>query len=81
MGLLGYPSKFPVWWQAAPGTDWLIEGLPQYVDALSAPGSVPLYDVVGTALLEAPFLRPTLELMQKRGTPWAFGDGYGRARQ
>jgi O-methyltransferase involved in polyketide biosynthesis len=47
----------------------LIEGLPQYigtpdvdrlfarVDALSAPDSVLLYDVIGTTLLEAPFLR------------------------
>jgi hypothetical protein len=40
-------------------------GLLQHADALSAPGSVLLYDVVGTALLEAPFLPPTLELMQK----------------
>jgi O-methyltransferase involved in polyketide biosynthesis len=85
VGLVGHPSKFPVWWQAAPGTDWLIEGLPQYVDApdvdrlfarvdaLSAPGSVLLYDVVGTALLEAPVLRPTPEFMHKLGAPWVFG--------
>ena len=50
-------------------TVWTIEGLLQYieapdvdrlferVDALSAPGSVLLYDVVGKALLEAPFLQ------------------------
>ncbi len=57
-------------------TVWLIEGLLQYIDAsdvnrlfarvdtLSAPGSVLLYDVVGTALLGAPFLRSTLEFMK-----------------
>jgi methyltransferase (TIGR00027 family) len=66
-------------------TVWLIEGLLQYVDApdvdrlfarvdeLSAPGSVLLYDVVGKALLEAPFLQTTIEFMQKLGAPWVFG--------
>jgi methyltransferase (TIGR00027 family) len=66
-------------------TVWLIEGLLQYieasdvdrlfarVDALSAPGSVLLYDVVGIALLGAPFLLSTLEFMQKLGAPWVFG--------
>ena len=66
-------------------TVWLIEGLLQYidstavetlfarVDALSAPGSVLLYDIVGTALLEAPFLQPTLQFMQRLGAPWTFG--------
>jgi hypothetical protein len=29
--------------------------------------------VVGTALLEAPFLQPTLEFMHKIGAPWVFG--------
>ena len=43
------------------------------VDALSAPGSVLLYDVVGKTLLEAPFLRPTLEFMEGLGAPWTFG--------
>lgn len=43
------------------------------VDALSAPGSVLLYDVVGNALLEAPFLQSTIEFMQKLGAPWVFG--------
>jgi O-methyltransferase involved in polyketide biosynthesis len=64
---------------------WLIERLLQYieasdvdrlfarVDALSAPGSVLLYDVVGIALLGAPFLRSTLEFMRKLGAPWVFG--------
>ena len=66
-------------------TVWLIEGLLQYidapavdrlfarVDALSAPGSVLLYDVVGKTLLQAPFLQPTLEFMEKLGAPWVFG--------
>jgi methyltransferase (TIGR00027 family) len=66
-------------------TVWLIEGLLQYVhapdvvrlftrvDALSAPGSVLLYDVVGKTLLEAPFLASTLQFMQKLGAPWVFG--------
>jgi O-methyltransferase involved in polyketide biosynthesis len=65
-------------------TLWLIEGLLQYldepdvdrlfarVDALSAPGSVLLYDVVGTALLEVPFLAATLAYMEKLGAPWVF---------
>jgi methyltransferase (TIGR00027 family) len=66
-------------------TVWLIEGLLQYLDAsdvdrlfarvneLSAPGSGLLFDVIGTTLLEAPFLRPTLEFMDKLGAPWVFG--------
>ena len=66
-------------------TVWLIEGLLQYidasavdrlfarVDALSAPGSVLLYDVVGKTMLEAPFLRSTLEFMEKLRAPWIFG--------
>jgi len=32
-----------------------------------------LYDVVGQTLLEAPFLRPTLEFMRRLGAPWTFG--------
>jgi methyltransferase (TIGR00027 family) len=66
-------------------TVWLIEGLLQYidardvdrlfarVDALSAPGSVLLYDVVGKALLDASFLASTVEYMHKLGAPWVFG--------
>lgn len=66
-------------------TVWTIEGLLQYidapdvdqlfarVDALSAAGSVLLYDVVGKALLQAPFLQTTIEFMQKLGAPWVFG--------
>ncbi len=63
----------------------MIEGLLQYidasdvdrlfdrVDALSARDSVLLYDVIGTTLLEAPFLRSTLEFMKKLGARWVFG--------
>ena len=69
--------------RAAP-TVWTIEGLLQYlderdvdrlfarVDALSAPGSVLLYDVVGTALLEAPFSATMMAYMEKLGAPWVF---------
>jgi hypothetical protein len=39
------------------------------IDALPAPGSVLLYDVVGNTLLEAPFLASTLEFMEKLGAP------------
>ncbi len=68
---------------AAP-TAWLVEGLLQYlhapdvdrlfarIDGLSAPGSVLLYDVVGTALLAAPFSAATLAYMEKLGAPWVF---------
>jgi O-methyltransferase involved in polyketide biosynthesis len=63
----------------------LIEGLLQFidasdvdrlsarVDALSAPDSVLLYDVIGKTLLEAPFLASTPEYMQRLGAPWVFG--------
>ncbi|OBH20201.1 SAM-dependent methyltransferase [Mycolicibacter sinensis] len=64
---------------------WLIEGLLQYldddavhllfdrVDALSAPGSALLYDVVGKTLLEAPSMAPLLQSMARQGSPWLFG--------
>lgn len=64
---------------------WLMEGLLQYleeaevrtlfarVDALSAPGSVLLYEVVGSALLESPFMVPVLRSMAAQGSPWLFG--------
>ena len=66
-------------------TAWLIEGLLQYldedavrtlfarVDALSAPGSVLLYDVVGKTLLEAPFMAVLRQSMAEQGSPWLFG--------
>ena len=73
----GFTSETP--------TVWLIEGLLQYIDAsavdalfaridaLSAPGSVVLYDVVGETLLNAPFLESTRRFMDQLGAPWTFG--------
>jgi methyltransferase (TIGR00027 family) len=64
---------------------WLIEGLLQYldelevralfarVDALSAPGSVLLYEVVGQTLLDSPMMAGLLESMAAQGSPWLFG--------
>ncbi|QRY47562.1 SAM-dependent methyltransferase [Mycolicibacterium boenickei] len=64
---------------------WLMEGLLQYldegavhtlferVDALSAPGSVLLYDIVGKTLLDSVMLAPVLEQMSRNGAPWLFG--------
>ena len=63
----------------------MIEGLLQYldeaavrtlferIDALSAPDSVLLYDVVGKTLLDAPFMAPILQSMAEQGSPWLFG--------
>ena len=63
---------------------WLIEGLLQYldeaavrrlferVDRLSAPGSVLLYDIVGAALLNAPFMAGLRKSMAEQGSPWLF---------
>lgn len=70
---------------AATPTAWLIEGLLQYldeaavhrlferIDALTAPGSVLCYDVVGKSLLEAPFMAGLLKSMADNGSPWLFG--------
>lgn len=64
---------------------WLIEGLLQYldepavrslfarIDALSAPGSVLLYEVVGQAMLDSPLLAGVLKSMAAQGSPWLFG--------
>jgi len=64
---------------------WLLEGLLQYldeaavhvllerIDALSAPGSVLLYEVVGETLLRSPSMAPLLRSMAERGAPWLFG--------
>ncbi len=66
-------------------TAWLIEGLLQYldeaavgtvfarVDALSAPGSVLLYDIVGKTLLDAQLLAAVRQSMTRNGAPWLFG--------
>ncbi|MDH6198542.1 methyltransferase (TIGR00027 family) [Mycobacterium frederiksbergense] len=65
-------------------TVWLIEGLLQYldesavhtlfarVDAMSAPGSVLLYDIVGKALLDSVMLEAVRERMTRSGAPWLF---------
>lgn len=70
---------------AASPTIWLIEGLLQYldeptvrelfrtVDALSAPGSVLLYDAVGKTLLESDAMAGLLQSMAEQGSPWLFG--------
>ncbi|MGV0768870.1 SAM-dependent methyltransferase [Mycobacterium syngnathidarum] len=64
---------------------WLMEGLLQYldedavhtvferIDALSAPGSVLLYDIVGKTLLDSVMLAAVREQMQRSGAPWLFG--------
>lgn len=64
---------------------WLIEGLLQYldeaavrtvferVDAMSAPGSVLLYDIVGKTLLDSVMLAAVREQMSRSGAPWLFG--------
>jgi methyltransferase (TIGR00027 family) len=66
-------------------TAWLVEGLLQYIqapavdtlfariDALSAPGDLLLYNVIGRSLLEAPFLQSTQQFMRRLGAPWTFG--------
>lgn len=64
---------------------WLLEGLLQYldegavrtvfgrVDAMSAPGSVLLYDIVGKVLLDSVMLAAVREQMSRNGAPWLFG--------
>lgn len=64
---------------------WLMEGLLQYldegavrtlferVDALSAPGSVLLYDIVGKVLMDSVMLAAVRERMSRNGAPWLFG--------
>lgn len=66
-------------------TVWTVEGVLQYlpetavkslfqkVSALSAAGSVVLYDVVGASLLAAPFMTPMLTMMKDLGAPWIYG--------
>ena len=66
-------------------TAWLIEGLLQYldgdavhrlfarIDALSAPGSVLLFDVVSATLLAEPAMAGLLAAMEAQGSPWLFG--------
>jgi methyltransferase (TIGR00027 family) len=65
-------------------TVWMMEGLLQYldesavdglfdrVDALSAPSSVLLYDIVGKALLESLSMHTVRSTMSEQGSPWLF---------
>lgn len=65
-------------------TVWLIEGLLQYlderavrtlferIDALSAPKSTLLYDVVGKTLLDSPMMATLRQSMARQGSPWLF---------
>ncbi len=65
---------------------WLVEGLTQYleaasvealfarIDALSAPGSVLLYDMLGRSILESPKFTSTLAMMKELGAPWLYGN-------
>ena len=43
------------------------------VNALSAPNSTVLYDIVGKSLLESPAMAPLLNKMAAQGSPWRFG--------
>jgi methyltransferase (TIGR00027 family) len=73
------------WFTSSARTAWLVEGLLQYldaaavdtlfarIDALSAPGDVLLYNVIGQTLLQAPFLQSTQQFMRRLGAPWTFG--------
>ena len=66
-------------------TAWLVEGLLQYldaptvqrifsrIDALSAAGSVLLYDIVGQSVLDSPVLTRVLTMMRELGAPWTYG--------
>ncbi|OHU80950.1 SAM-dependent methyltransferase, partial [Mycobacterium talmoniae] len=77
LGAAGFDARQPA--------VWLVEGLLQYldeaavhtlfdrIDALSAPTSVLLYDVVGKTLLEAPFMASLRRSMAQQGSPWLFG--------
>jgi methyltransferase (TIGR00027 family) len=66
-------------------TVWLLEGLLLYLDerlvgsllarldALSAPGSMVLADVIGRTMLLMPQLEPLLDFVRELGAPWLFG--------
>lgn len=66
-------------------TVWLMEGLLQYldeaavrtlferIDALSAPGSALLYEIVGKVLLDSPMMAGVVKSMAEQGAPWLFG--------
>jgi methyltransferase (TIGR00027 family) len=70
---------------AARPTLWLVEGLLVYLDegavaalfarldALSAAGSVMLFDVTGSTLLESPWLTAARQFAASIDAPWVFG--------
>lgn len=70
---------------AAERTLWLVEGLLLYldeaaavtlfekIDALSAPDSILLFDVLGRSLLADPRTAQHLRFSEKLGAPWRFG--------
>jgi methyltransferase (TIGR00027 family) len=71
---------------AARPTLWLVEGLLIYLDdaavaklfarldALSAPGSVALSDIMGRALLESPVMTAARQFAASLETPWVYGN-------
>lgn len=73
----GYDTRAP--------SAWLAEGLLMYLDAaavrqlllttarLAAPGSWLGADLFDTVVLNAPLLRPLVNLMTAQGAPWRFG--------
>lgn len=64
---------------------WVIEGLLPYLDEsavygllsqvepLAAPGSRLVTDFPGRSFLQSPWVRATLEVMEREGAPWRFG--------
>jgi methyltransferase (TIGR00027 family) len=66
-------------------TTWLVEGLLLYLeadevrallgrlDAQARPGSLFLADLIGSTMLQAPYLQPILAYVAGLGAPWKFG--------
>lgn len=50
-----------------------VRGLLDRIDALAAPGSMLLFDVVGRSLLDSPYMAPLLKRVADLGAPWWFG--------
>ncbi len=50
-----------------------VRGIFARIDSLSAPGSVVVLDLIGSSVLESPFMTATLELVKSLGAPWLFG--------
>lgn len=70
---------------ASRATLWTVEGLLPYleerharslfarIDALSAPGSVVLFDIHGRSVLSSPFMTGMLDFVKSLDAPWVFG--------